>query len=200
MKSNVCRIDKGTADLAAILKESEKVAVYNDLTPKQTLQLRLICEEIDGMLPHVVGNFNGNFWIEFQDGVCKVNASVKINDLNPGRKKDIIALSSDGKNAFATGMVGRIRNIIENFFLNEEEYMKTFASSSPSFHASTEYSEYTGYSYTWSLEDYRGSVKKKEQPEAWDELEKSVISSVADDVIVGIKGDQADIIIVKKFY
>ena len=40
MKSNVCKIEKGTKDLAAILKESERVAEYNGLTHKQTLQLR----------------------------------------------------------------------------------------------------------------------------------------------------------------
>jgi hypothetical protein len=42
-------------------------------------------------------------------------------------------------------------------------------------------------------------VKKEERAEAWDELEKSVISSVADDVIVGVKGNRADIVIVKNF-
>jgi hypothetical protein len=44
MKSNVCKIANGTKDLDAILKESEKVAAYNELTNKHTLQLRLICE------------------------------------------------------------------------------------------------------------------------------------------------------------
>ena len=41
--------------------------------------------------------------------------------------------------------------------------------------------------------------KKEEKTAAWDELEKSVIASVADDVIVGVKGKHADIIVVKKF-
>ena len=40
MKSDVCKIENGTLDLALILKESEKVAVFNDLDAKQTLQLR----------------------------------------------------------------------------------------------------------------------------------------------------------------
>ena len=40
MKSNICKIDNGIKDLAAILSESEKVAVYNELTHKQALQLR----------------------------------------------------------------------------------------------------------------------------------------------------------------
>jgi hypothetical protein len=40
---------------------------------------------------------------------------------------------------------------------------------------------------------------KKEQAEKWDELEKSVIASVADDVIVGVKGKRVDIVVIKRF-
>ena len=57
----------------------------------------------------------------------------------------------------------------------------------------------TDYACLWSLEQYRNGIERKENSEAWDELEKSVIASVADDVIVGVKGKQADIIIIKKF-
>ena len=46
---------------------------------------------------------------------------------------------------------------------------------------------------------YRNNVTEEAEPVYWDELEKSVIASVADDVIVGVKGNQADIIIVKRF-
>jgi hypothetical protein len=55
------------------------------------------------------------------------------------------------------------------------------------------------YNYYWSLEQYKQEVEKEKQTDAWDELEKSVIASVADDVIVGVKGKKADIIVVKKF-
>ena len=48
MISNICKIAKGTNDLCEILKESESVALYNGFNKKQTLQLRLICEEING--------------------------------------------------------------------------------------------------------------------------------------------------------
>ena len=40
MKSNVCKFENGQRDITAILKESERVAQYNGLTHKQTLQLR----------------------------------------------------------------------------------------------------------------------------------------------------------------
>ena len=198
MKSNVCKIKNGTKDLAAILKESEKVAVYNELTHKQTLQLRLICEEIDGMLPNIIDNFDGDLWIDFEDGVCKVNVSIKIPEFNSGKKEELISIAKNKKNAAAVGMVGRIRDAIENFFLNDEPACALEASSGM-FSAATGYSEGVNYSYLWTLEQYRSTVKKDEDAAEWDELEKSVIASVADDVIVGIHGKQADIIIVKRF-
>ena len=78
MISNVCKIEKGSKDLEAILAESEKVAVYNELTHKQALQLRLICEEIDGMLPKIIDDFDGDFWIEFEEGVFYIVKKVII--------------------------------------------------------------------------------------------------------------------------
>lgn len=199
MKSNVCKIDKGKRDLVAVFKEAERVAEYNHLTHKQSLQLRLICEELDGMLPHIVESFRGELWIDYEDGVCKVNASIEIPEINSDKKKALIAVSSDGKNASAVGIVGKIRNVIENYLLNEESYANSFVSTPGVFRTSTGYSEYTGYSHAWSLGEYKDTVKKEKKTEAWDELERSVIASVADDVIVGVKGSRAEIVIVKKF-
>ena len=198
MKSNVCKIEKGTKDLAAILKESERVAEYNGLTHKQTLQLRLICEEIDGMLPNIIDEFEGDFWIDFEEGVCKVNVSINIPEFNATKKDELIGIAKNKKNASAVGVVGKIRNAIENFFLDEAA-MDAFELSTGAFHLATGYSDGVDYSYLWTLEQYKNAVKKDKEEERWDELEKSVIACVADDVIVGVKGKQADIIIVKKF-
>ena len=197
MKSNICKIEQGTSDLEAILKETQKVAVYNELTHKQTLQLRLLCEEVDGMLPKIIDDFNGDFWIEFVDGVCKVNVSVKFDEFTADKKEALIRVAKNKKNAAAVGIVGKIRSGIENIFLDEE--ILQIASSSAMLPLATGYSESVDFSHVWSLEQYRNTVKKDDQDEAWDELEKSVIASVADDVIVGVKGKQADIIIIKKF-
>ena len=195
MKSNVCKIEKGSKDLAAILKESERVAEYNGLTHKQSLQLRLLCEELDGMLPNIIDDFDGELWIEYEEGVCKVNVSVEIPELNTAKKEELIAVSKNKKNAAAVGIVGRIRNAIENFFLSEEAQVSMGVSSGSMYL----FNGYMDYAHLWSLQQYRTTVKKEENTEEWDELEKSVIASVADDVIVGVKGKKADIVIVKKF-
>lgn len=198
MKSNVCKIEKGTRDLDAILKESERVAEYNGLSHKQSLQVRLICEEIDGMLPNIIDDFDGELWIDFEDGVCKVNVSIRIPEFNTEKKEELIGIAKNKKNSAAVGIVGKIRDAIENFFLDEER-MEALALSTGSFGSNIGYSESVDYAYLWRLDEYRSSVNKEEHTEAWDELEKSVIASVADDVIVGVKGRQANIVIVKKF-
>ena len=198
MKSNICKIEKGTKDLDAIFKECEKVAEYNGLNHKQALGLRLLCEEMDGMLPNIIEDFDGELWIEFEDGVCKVNISIQIPEFNVEKKEELIGIAKNKKNAAAVGIVGKIRDSIENFFLDEES-MEALALSSGTFSLGTGYSEGVDYAYIWRLDEYRSTVKKEEQTEAWDELEKSVIASAADDVIVGVKGRKADIIIVKKF-
>ena len=204
MKSNVCKIENGTKDLAAILKESEKVAVYNELTHKQTLQLRLICEEIDGMLPNIIDDFNGELWIDFEDGVCKVNVSLVFDKFTAEKKEDLVGIAKNKKNAAAVGIVGKIRSALEDTFMADDAFDDGDMSLDARYFV-TEYYDitdhYSGIDYAriWSLENYRSTVKKEEKTEAWDELEKSVIASVADDVIVGVKGKRADIIVVKKF-
>lgn len=196
MISNLCKIDKGSKDLIAIFKESEKVAVYNGLDHKQTLQLRLLCEELDGMLPKIVEDFDGELWFEFYDGVCEIKASITSKEMTIDKKENLISIAKNNKNAAAVGIVGKIRCAIEDFLLDEENLQAISMSSRPM-------SLTTGYSGVdcaclWSLKQYKNSVKK-EQKDAWDELEKSVIASVADDVTVGVKGKTVDIVITKKF-
>ena len=196
MVSNICKIENGTSDLVAILKESERVAVYNGFNQKQTLQLRLICEEIDGMLPNIIDDFHGDFWIECENEVCKVNVSINIPELTSYKKEELIKVAKNKKNANAVGVVGKIRSVIEDLFLDNDKFKQNDIVTL--FNAGVEYSVGLTPSYSWSLSKYR-NVVKEENEEDWDELEKSIIANLADDVIVGVKGKQANIVIVKKF-
>ena len=153
MKSDVCKIENGTNDLKAILKESNKVAVFNNFNKKQTLQLSLICEELDGMLPYLVEDFSGDFWIEYEDGVCKVNASINIPDFNSIKKEELIAISKNKKNAAAVGIVGKIRNLLEDFFLSNGDV--DYVPLSSVHPLSVGYCGTVDYSYLWTLNQYR---------------------------------------------
>ena len=150
------------------------------------------------MLPNIIDDFDGEMWIDFEDGVCKITVSIRIPEFNIDKKEELIGIAKNKKNAAAVGVVGKIRNAIENFFLDEET-MKSMALSAGDAEFSNGYYEGVDYAYLWRLEEYRSTVKKETQTDAWDELEKSVIASASDDVIVGVKGKCAEIVIIKKF-
>ena len=196
MISNICKIEKGTSDLSAILNESKKVAVYNELDEKQTLQLRLICEELDGMLPNIIDEFSGEFWIEFTNGVCKVIASVCFEEFTAEKKKELVKLSTYKKNACAVGLVGKIRSVIEDLVLDDEVSKKY--DMAMMFNSAMEYSVGTDTTCCWSLNKYR-NTESNQTTKDWDELEKSIVANLADDIIVGVKGKQATISVVKNF-
>jgi hypothetical protein len=197
MVSNVCRIDKSKKDLAPILKECEKVASYNELSHKQALQLRLICEEIDGMLPNIIDDFEGDLRIEFENGVARVIASIEFKEFTVAKKEELIRIAKNNQNAAAVGITGKIRSFVEDMLLDDVN-IPAHSIYAESMCMATSFGEDLNYPYVWTLENYKSNAEKSKE-EAWDELEKSVIASVADDVIVGVKGKKADIIIVKKF-
>ena len=64
MKSNACVVKRGGLGLEKILTEVEKVTAYNGLQKKEALRLRLLAEELVGMLPELVKNFEGCFWLQ----------------------------------------------------------------------------------------------------------------------------------------
>lgn len=195
MKSNVFKIENGINDLNVFLKETEKVACYNDFNHKQTLHLRLLCEELDGMLPKLLGGFFGETWIEVENGVCKINVSVEIDGINTGRREELISISKNKKNSIANGIVGKIRAAVESLFL-DVDFIGPYDMSLSGAEYITTQSFYSTHSRCWSLGQYKNSI---DNLEAKDELEKSVIASLADDVVVGIKGRSVDIIIIKDF-
>ena len=198
MKSNVCRIENGTNDLAAILGECERVAVYNDLTDKQAGQLRLLVEELDGMLPNLIGDFGGEIWIEFENGVCRINASLELAVYSPDKKEELIKTATDKKNAAAQGIVGKIRSVLEDIFLDANA-LKAYSPLAEGLQIVTGCGENVSYSYFWTLDQFKNDAKKDKEREDYDELERSIISSVADNVTVGVKGKIADIVIIKDF-
>ena len=199
MKSNICTIKKGGLGLESILAEVEKVANYNELPQKETLRLRLLAEELTGMLPELVENFDGYFWLENNENKYELHTEFSVDSLSKEKKQTLIAVSASKKNAAACGFMGKIRDIAENMLLNSEEL-----------HTSNRYSnEYIydydvadiSYSYAWTLEHYvehqkQTSVNTKEE---WDQLEKSIVAKLADDVILGVKGRKVEIVIKKDF-
>jgi hypothetical protein len=199
LKSNICAIKKGGIGLETILTEVEKVTNYNGLQKKESLRLRLLAEELTGMLPELVENFDGFFWVENDGNKYELHTEFFVDSLSVEEKQALIAVSANKKNAAATGFMGKIREIAESMLLHSD-------SPDPCYYAADGYAcdyDIAGsfYSHMWTLEQYLSQQREKgaDNGEEWDQLEKSIVAKLANDVIVGVRGSKVEIVIKKEF-
>ena len=191
MKSSIIKISKDNDNLNNILFETQKTARYADLDAKQTIRARLIAEEFIGMLKELSQDFDGDFWIENQDLAFTFTAQLYINEnMDKQTKRKFINVSTDKKNAAAKGIMGKIRDVVENMLYPENAlYSSTFISY--------QLENAVLLDDQWTVNRYKDSQRNNQEP--WDELEKSIIANLADDVSVAVKGKNVEIVITKKF-
>lgn len=195
MKSNVCVIKKGGIGLKAILNETEKICAYNELDKQSALRLRLLAEELTGMLSELLQNFEGSFFCENNGNKYELHVEVSVPNMSKELKENIISVSKNKKNASAKGIMGRIREAAQNMMLTIDETPEASTSMIDWHMADADYY----YTYSWTLNAYKSQTLADQDTEAWDELERSIVAKLADDVIVGVKGRCIEIIIKKEF-
>jgi len=207
LKSNICKLNEDLTCLKAVLAEVEKVTTYNGLEDKKALRLRLLAEELCGMLPGLIENFSGEFWAENDGDDYKLHVELKADDMSIDLRDELISVSKSGKNAAAKGVMGKIRAVAETMLLAasdpdlsvpSEEYYDYCGYNMGFGYIDPTISYETGYVYSWSLFNYKTAVEEKEE-DAYAELERSIVAKLADDIIVGVRGKNVEIIVKKSF-
>ena len=191
------------------LKATDKFARSLDLTGKNSMHLRLLAEEMLGMVRAITGRFTALYWAEGDEKEVKLCLKAD-TEMNPEKRRELISTSSSGKNKAARGFMGKIKELIEIGMENYDEVsrLQVKYGVDPVSYGSTgmgvDNEIMAQAALSWSLENYRKSLSgaKNENEgfvEAWDELEKSIVANLADDVQVGIQNDKVEFIVVKKF-
>jgi hypothetical protein len=199
MKSNICVIKRGGLGLENILREVEKVTDYNSLDQKEALRLRLLAEELVGMLPELVKNFEGCFWLQNNEKQYELRAELSVDSLSKEEKEQLISVSASKKNAAASGFMGKIRDIAENMLLFSDDPSRISFFESEYIYG-YDFAD-VHFSYAWSMDSCmeRQPQKEKKLENEWDQLEASIVAKLADDVVVGVRGKKVEIIIKKNF-
>ena len=206
MKSNICKLNGDLTCLETVLGEVEKVTAYNGLEDKKALKLRLLAEELCGMLPGLIENFSGVFWAENNEDDYALHVELKAEDMSIELRDELISVSKSGKNAAAKGIMGKIRAVAETMLLvasdpelsvPTEEYYDYHGYNMGFGYIDPAISCETGYVYSWSLFNYKTAVEEKENEYA--ELERSIVAKLADDIIVGVRGNNVEIVVKKSF-
>ena len=201
-KTAIMRINSRELGMQDALAVTQKLAEDSDLTKKQTMHLRLLAEELFGMLRSIAGEVEADYWLEYRDKSFELHMKSE-SKLTEEMRQQLISASSSGQNAAARGFMGRLRVMIaENLFSNIPGTsllsLGMMSMASPSAQAAG------GSAYVWSMEKYKDSVEKEkdeseEASEAWDELEKSIVANIANEVSVRILGHNVEITVSKAF-
>ncbi len=200
MKTDVILVSAKGAQMEKALAQVDKVADYKDLSPKNKLHLRLLTEEMMGMMRSLTGESEGSFWIEDSDSVYRLHLEV-VTSMDSSKREQLLAASSSGKNESARGLMGRLRDFFDR---GADEDIATI-SGSMMMQGMYDYSSTPSLDWEWSMLRYEEALSaqvrenRAEAKEAWDELEKSVVAHVADDIKVSIRGRRVEMIIEKKF-
>ncbi|MCR5200137.1 MAG: hypothetical protein K6C38_03360 [Saccharofermentans sp.] len=198
-KSDQLYIDSTEEKASAAIAVVDEFLSLQNLDRKKAIHLRLLAEEAVGMVKAMTGDFEALFWMEQEDGEYKVKLTVK-TDMDREKKEELLSLSTSGYNTAAKGIMGKIREIIENSLLDLDSALRQ----------QSQYGGNNGYTYVgmgmledapvWSLNSYREALEDKSDKydtddEAWDELERSIVASLAKDVTIGIKNNLVDMTI-----
>lgn len=208
MQTDKIMVYSNGTGMEAALKETERFAKYQELDHKSSLRLRLLAEETLGMVKAIAGAFNAKFWLEKEGEECRIHLDADTY-MDDEKARELIALSSSGKNEANKGFMGMIKNLILSAYKSLDQVNTEpmdYGGSTVMFGTPgmREVDALSNISFEWSYMQYREDLQESKDEnaaaeEAWDELEKSIVANIADDVKVSVKGDIVEMVISKTF-
>ena len=201
-------VGKGAALTGEAMDMAETFVKTLNLDEKTTLRMRLLSEEVIEMLKSMVDEFSGLFWLEADGEACRICIDGTA-DVDLAAEQKLISVSSDGKNASVKGFAAKL----SQFVRHHKEYMEHLSglmnlsgaiNPEDYLYIGAMHPGYDINEVVWTMNDYRSYLFGDEfynddQVTAdREELEKSIIGSIADDVQVGVKDDRIKITVIKK--
>lgn len=198
MKTDVITVSSSGSQMETALGQAEKVAAYKGLSVKDALHLRLLTEEMMGMMRSITGETKGQFWIEDAEGVYYLHLQVNTR-MTMEKRESLLNVSTSGRNENARGLMGRLRD-----FFDRGSDVDVIQASPMLMSGMYEHSSSPSLDWEWRMTQYQNAVEDgvrrndSTAREAWDELEKSVVAHAADEVQIAIRGQTVEMILTKK--
>lgn len=196
LQSDKIQIDGTKESFQKVMKEVEKTAEYGNLSKKESIQLDLLSEELMGMQKNMLHTDSGEFYIENDGKSYKIHlkTETKMDFLKQDEYKQI---ATSGKNQAYKGFMGKLSLIADTLFQNTVSGYTIYCSDmTPMANAiGMDLSALYDHAWVYSQE----LVKQEESEEKWDELEKSIVAKLADEIIIGSRNDYVEVVIYKNF-
>lgn len=190
MKSDVYQGIRQT-DFPRVLGAVEEFGSFLKLGHVDCLKLRLLAEEMFGMTERLLENYDNEFWVENDGKTIQLHLKEWAN-IGKEQKEKLLSAASDQKNAKTRSLFGKIVGVLEQVVAGSSDVMlNTYAydfynvGMIPSDH----------FTSAWSMKAYEDSANAEMKQHDWDGLEKSILAHIADDIIIGVRGDVAELVV-----
>ena len=212
MQTDKIKVYSNGQGMEEALNETSRFAEYEHFDSKVSMRMRLLSEEALAMVRAITGDFSADFWIQgTKENTCQIHVKAE-TAMDYYKKQELIELSSKKRNEASKGVMGKIRDLFENslYSYDEASQMQVMYGGAPLVYGNmglTNVSDISSMSYVWSLRQYIDNLEEFQEDQkntevaeaAWDELEKSIIANLADDVRVSVSGNHVELIIEKTF-
>ena len=178
MKSDVILIDNQGNGFDKSLEETRKAAAYRELSHKESLQLQLCAEEMLSMARSITGEMQASFWIEAEDRMFNLHLTTK-TVMDKEKRALLLGAATSGKNEAAGSFLGALRDAFEQAMAADVD------------HSGSDVPEEV-------LDDLTNHEIACLDPE-WDKYEQSTLRRLADTIRIGIRGDDVDMTVSKRF-
>ena len=205
MKTAEIRVTTQGEGMEDALAATEKLGLDSGLGHKENLRLRLLAEELIGLMRGITGSVEAVYRAEEENRSFTLCLSADVT-LDQEMRRQLLAASSSGKNAAARGFMGKLREMVAFVLLPKGQNASTVSNLSLGL---ISMGSPVGYvsgldTYSWTMSTYMSEIKENLEDiagaqEAWDELEKSIVANLADEVSVNIRGNAVEIAISKAF-
>ena len=206
MKSDVIHVTSEGVGVAEAIKQTEAVAAFKALSKKDSIHLLLLTEEMMGMMQALTGEREADFWIEDEDKSFALHLKAETSMTAEMREK-LLSASTSGENVAAKGVMGKLRDIFSRIieptgadfpavYTGGWNYNEDGQLTTPMYEVAAMAKSGSMVSI-WSFNKYKESAANTSK-EDWDELEKSVIANIADEIEIGIAGSTVEMVVYKK--
>ena len=117
MVSDKFMVNSDAGRMAAARYATENFAWQAKLNKRDTLRLDLLVEETLGMVKAMLEDFYGQLWFVVEGGICEIHFEAT-SDMNSGKKRELLSVSTSGTNAAAKGFMSRIGEMITGALYN----------------------------------------------------------------------------------
>ena len=199
-------VNSDAGRMEAVRYATEDFASQMRLDKRDTLRLDLLVEETLGMVKTMLEDFYGQIWFVAEGRTCEIHFEAT-TDMNTDKKDELLSVSSTGKNAAARGFMAKLGEVIGSALRGAVNTMDAYGQQTMQYgivHTPSTMPGSLDLMPIWTLQTYRSDLdlargSSGNADEAWDELEKSIVAKLADDIVVGVKGDRIDLVITRHF-